>query len=87
MTFAIFPVAHTHTHTHTYTHLIDFVYTSTSCITVFMLMNRSSSQQGYSDEPLERILFHIETGTVVNLDRWMFAVFPNEGASRTVRVE
>ncbi|KAL5475850.1 hypothetical protein EMCRGX_G025720 [Ephydatia muelleri] len=40
---------------------------------------------GYSDEPLERILFHIETGTVVNLDRWMLTVFPvpNEGASRT----
>ena len=52
-------------------------------------MNHSSPQQGYSDEPLERILFHIETGTVVNLDRWMLTVFPvpNEGASRTVRVE
>ena len=40
--------------------------------------------QGFSGGSLERILMHVETGKVVNLDRWLLFSVPNETVPHTV---
>ena len=54
-------------------------------MSVYIVVNVCLSLfQSYGDEPLDNILMHVEDGPVVELDRWVLSVWPNEEVSREV---
>ena len=37
----------------------------------------TASLQGYSDEPIEKIIRHVSSGAVITLDRWLLGIKKN----------
>ena len=46
-----------------------------------LLPSHLLTSQGYSDEPLDKIVMHVEEGPVVELDRWQLNMWPNPRVS------